>query len=267
MLIDFHVHAFPDKIAQRAIEKLAFTAGGLTPSFDGTADGLRAMLIASDAKGVLLPIATRPENQRSINDWAATQRDERLICFGSVHPMAPDALDELDRLYALGLRGIKLHPEYQNFAVDDARFKPLWRKAARLGLITVFHAGLDMAYLPPCGCSPEALSRALPAFDGAPVVAAHMGGYMQWESVLSTLCGLPVYLDTAYCQSRAIVPLCQRIIERHGVDKILLGSDAPWSTPLSERAFVGTLGLTPAEQQNVCTNNAMRLLSSVGAIV
>lgn len=266
MVVDFHVHAFPEKIAKRAMEKLARVAGALVPCCEGTIEGMTAQLASADAMGVLLPIATRPENQLSINNWASGVKSERILPFGSIHPAAPDALDELERIRSLGLKGVKLHPEYQQFFVDDPAFRKVWKKIASLGLITVFHAGFDMAYPPPCGCSPEGLARALPAFEGAPVVAAHLGGYMQWEGVLQSLCGLPLYLDTAYSHGRCIVPLAQRIIERHGVDKILFGSDAPWSSTAEELSFVGALGLSPEEYAKVTSGNAKALLSSVGAM-
>ena len=63
--------------------------------------------------------------------------------FGSVHPSHPDALKELERIHALGIKGIKFHPDYQYFFVDEERMFPIYEKCGKLGLIVVFHAGWD----------------------------------------------------------------------------------------------------------------------------
>lgn len=196
--IDFHCHAFPDKIAQAAVESLAHKGGGLIPRLDGSWDALatEAQEDPDCAYRLLLPIATKPTQQQSINNWAAAHQKGKILSFGSIHPDAPDALEELARIQSLGLKGVKFHPEYQNFYVDDPKMLPIYRRISSLGLITVFHAGADVAYMPPYRCTPDRLLRILPVFGGTPVVAAHFGGYMMWEEVFQKLCGLPIYLDT-----------------------------------------------------------------------
>ena len=220
MLIDFHAHAFPDRIAAGAVEKLAAEAGGLRPSTDGTVEGLTQTLERLDAMGVLLPVATKPSQQRSINDWVALQRSDRIIPFGSVYPLAFDAVDELERMAEMGLRGVKLHPEYQGFDVDDPRVRPLYQKIGQLKMIVVFHAGLDLAYLPPCRCEPKMLQRAMESLDGAQVVAAHWGGYGMGERVLAELKPADnLYLDTSYAYARVVIPVVRALIDAHGPEQ------------------------------------------------
>lgn len=260
MFIDFHTHAFPDKIAAAALSKLSYAAGALTAYQDGTLQTLRDTMKRLDGRCVLLPIATRPAQQTSINQFAAQAADARIFSFGSVHPDAPDVLEELERIHALGLRGIKLHPEYQGFFIGEPRMKRVYQKAARLGLITIFHAGMDLAYPPPCHCTPGALKKILPWFDGAPVVAAHFGGYLFWDDVLKTLMGLPIYLDTSYSHGHIVKPYAQQIIERHGAQNILFGSDSPWNAIEDELAFIHSLGLSEHETEAILHKNAERLL-------
>ena len=99
MLIDFHTHAFADSLAPRAIASLSAASGGLTPSTDGTVNGL---LHRMDEDGVshsvMLNIATKPKQQTRINDWAKEISSDRITAFGSVHPDAPDVLEELERI-------------------------------------------------------------------------------------------------------------------------------------------------------------------------
>ncbi len=261
MLIDFHTHAFADALAPRAIGSLSAASGGLTPYTDGTVAGLlRSMDECGVSHSVMLNIATKPKQQTRINDWAAEISSDRITAFGSIHPDAEDVFDELDRIRSLGLKGVKLHPEYQNFEVDEPRMFPIYRKIASLGLITVFHAGQDIGFMPPAKAAPDKLLRALPAFDGAPVVAAHFGGYIMWDDVLDQLCGLPVYFDTSFCFGRIQHPLAQAIAEKHTPDRLLFGTDLPWSDAKTERRVIDSLDLSAEDKEKIYFRNAAKLL-------
>lgn len=261
MLIDFHTHAFADTLAPRAIASLSAASGGLPPYTDGTVSGLlRSMDECGVSHSVMLNIATKPRQQTRINDWAAEICSDRITAFGSIHPDAEDVFDELERIKSLGLKGVKLHPEYQNFEVDEPRMKPIYQKIASLGLITVFHAGQDIGFMPPAKASPEKLLCALPAFDGAPVVAAHFGGYIMWDDVLDKLCGLPIYFDTSFCAGRIQYPLARAIIEKHTPDRILFGTDLPWSDAKTERRAIDTLDLSDSDKEKIFFRNAANLL-------
>ncbi len=148
MKIDFHVHLFPDALAVKTIGKLARIAGdehGDAPHYtDGTLRGtLEKMDVWGVDRAVTQHIATSVHAMHKVNDFAASVRSERLYAFGSVHPDAPDALEELERIRALGLDGVKLHPDYQNFFVDEERMASIYEKMAQLHLPVLFHAGWD----------------------------------------------------------------------------------------------------------------------------
>jgi predicted TIM-barrel fold metal-dependent hydrolase len=261
MIIDFHAHCFPDKLAAKALDTLSAGAGALTKWTDGTlADTKRAMAEAQVDAAVILNIAVVPANQKSVNNFASEMCGEGIFGFGSVHPFATDAFEELGRLKAMGLKGLKFHPQYQNFAVDDPRAFPVYRKAASLGFITVFHAGLDLGFADCELASPAAFARALPVFNGAPVVLAHLGGAFLWQEVLKRLAGLPVYFDTAFSHGNVPLPEAMRIVEKHGVERILLGTDLPWSSIENELSFVKSLGLSESELSMVLGFSAAKLL-------
>jgi predicted TIM-barrel fold metal-dependent hydrolase len=261
MVIDFHTHCFPDKIADKAIQKLAYSSGGLTPYTDGTADGLaRRMRESGVDVSVVLSIATNAHQQRSVNDFAAALGGrEELVAFGSVYPDAPDALDEVDRIADMGLLGVQLHPDYQGFEVDDEKMIPLYKKISSLGLITVFHAGVDYGFAPPYGNTPDKLLRALAHFD-SPVVAAHWGGVGCYEKSLSLLAGTEVYFDTSFGYGQMPKYYAEKIVERHGTERLLFGTDSPWHTAEMELRLLSSLGLTNDEWENISHKNAERLL-------
>ena len=146
MIIDFHTHCFPDKIASKAMEQLRMRSGIVRPFHDGSAAGLLELQRNDGVDySVVLNIATNPKQQRNVNDFAISLKEvDGLVPFGSVHYDSPDALDELERLKENGIKGVKLHPDYQGFFVDDDKMLPIYEKIGKLGLITVFHSGYDI---------------------------------------------------------------------------------------------------------------------------
>lgn len=263
MIIDFHVHAFPDALAAKALPLLSKCSGGVKPNYDATISGLKSYLAKNNVDyAVVLNIATNPHQERKVNDFAISLLEKKnIIPFGSVHPDSPNALSELERLAKAGIRGIKLHPDYQHFFVDDEKMFPIYKKIAELGFITVFHAGVDIGYPNPVHCTPERLLRVLDLFDDAPVVAAHFGGWLLWDSVLEDLCGTKVYLDTAFSSGKMPPNYAKELIKAHGADKVLLGSDMPWSDTLDEVRFVQSLDLSAEDEEKILSNNAKRLLN------
>lgn len=257
------MHAFPDALAAKALPLLSKCSGGVKPNYDATISGLESYLAKNNVDyAVVLNIATNPHQEKKVNDFAISLLEKKnIIPFGSVHPDSPNALSELERLAKAGIRGIKLHPDYQHFFVDDEKMFPIYKKIAELGFITVFHAGVDIGYPKPVHCTPERLLCALDLFDDAPVVAAHFGGWLLWDSVLEDLCGTKVYLDTAFSSGKMPPDYAKELIKAHGADKVLLGSDMPWSDTLDEVRFVQSLDLSAEDEEKILSNNAKRLLN------
>ena len=261
MLIDFHSHAFPDAIAPRAMETLSHASGGLRPQTDGTAQSLKEQMARDGVDlSVVLSIATNPRQQTKVNDFAMElNRQAGFVAVGSVHPDAPDALEELERIADAGLKGVKFHPEYQGFYADDEKLRPIYRKIAQLGLITVFHAGTDIGFPPPYHAMPDHLRNALGMFD-SPVVAAHWGGAGSGQEVVEKLCGEHIYFDLSFGYGVISKPIAQEIINRHGCDKLLFGSDMPWHRPEWELRLIHSLDISPTDREKIFSQNALRLL-------
>lgn len=263
MIIDFHTHAFPDKIAEKAMGSLSACSGGAVPFHDGTIDSLKKYLNDNNIdKAVVLNIATNPRQEHSVNDFALSLvGDEKIIPFGSIHPESDNIDIELQRLKEAGIKGIKLHPDYQGFFVDEKRMIPIYEKISSMGFITVFHAGVDIGYPQPVHCTPKALKDVLPYFNNTPVVAAHFGGYLLWQDTLKYLCGSDVFLDTSFSFSRMPPQYAADIIKNHDDTKILFGSDMPWSGSTGEKRFIDSLNLTDSQKNNILSNNAKRILN------
>lgn len=263
MLIDFHTHCFPDKLAERTIKQLSYVSGGIKYYNNATVDGLKKSMAEADVNtSVVLNIATNEHQMKSVNDFAASINNGRdIVAFGSVFPYAADAVEELERIKSMGLKGVKFHPEYQGFYVDDEIMKPIYKKISQLGLITVFHAGHDNGFLPPFHCMPQNLLNALKWID-TPVVAAHWGGLGCSEEVTKRLCGTDIYFDTSFGYSQISRAAAVQIIEKHGIEKILFGTDSPWHTVSLEMLLLNTLELSESEMEAVCYKNAQHLLNA-----
>lgn len=260
MVIDFHVHCFPDDIALRAVESLS-EAAALPPKSDGTVAGIRAsMKKAGIDKSIILSIATKPQQTEKINQWAASIQEEDIIAFGSIHPEYEDWENELERIHYSGIKGIKFHPEYQKFYVDDTKMFPIYRKASELGLIILFHAGVDIGMPAPYHCPPERMKRVVRAFPEARLVAAHMGGFRYWDEVEDCLAGENLYLDTSYSLQEMREEQFLRIVSKHGPERILFATDSPWGDQNEEvQRFCG-ISLPEDVKSAILGENAARLL-------
>lgn len=271
MYIDFHTHAFADPIAEKAISKLENTLvesgyGADVPAATrGTVGELIEKLPQWEIdKAVILPIATKPSQQTTINNWAKdvqTAYSGTLYCFGSVHPDAEDAFPELERIKALGLHGVKLHPDYQGFFASEERLFPLYRKCAELGLPVVLHAGLDAASLDCIHCTPQMSAAVIDAVPELTLILAHLGGNGIWDDVEKYLVGRNVYLDTAYIEGNISDEQALRIFRSHGSDRILFASDCPWHPSCRERRMLERLPLSDKERELISHVNAEKLLN------
>lgn len=264
MLIDFHTHIFPDSIATKAMDKLSYASGGLVPQSAGTLSSLRNEMEKDGVDiSVVLSIATNPKQQTNVNNFAKEINDEKSIfAFGSVHPDAVDVFDELERIKDMGLRGVKFHPEYQEFYVDDEKMKPIYKKISSLGLITVFHAGYDYGYALPYHCMPDNLLRALAWFD-SPVIAAHWGGVTCGTEVIKKLCGQDVWFDLSFGYGAMPKAIAQEIVDKHTPGRLLFASDMPWHRPSWEKKLIESLDISKEDKDKIYYKNALSLLNVV----
>lgn len=262
MVIDFHTHAFPDAIAERAIASLVRSSEGLyPPCSDGTLMGLKQNMERFGVSlSVVQPVITKPSQTKGLNEWAQSINGDGIISFGGIHPHTDDYKRDIDFVVSLGLVGIKLHPEYQDFVVDSPIMLRIYDYAFSKGLIILQHAGYDPAFKAPFRSSPKAFARVVKEMQGGKMVLAHLGSQGMWGDVERYLCGLDVYFDTSmgtflYPEEQFI-----RIVKNHGSDKILFGSDAPWSRADKEIAAIRSMPLSDGDKDRILYKNAEELL-------
>lgn len=264
MIIDFHTHAFPDSLAERAIPRLA-KQGNVLPFSDGTVEGL---LAKSKEDGVDIcvvhSIATKKEQETNVNNFAISLlENKKIIPFGSVYPGSETALFEIERLHNAGICGIKLHPEYQNFYIDDECVYEIYEKCASLSMIVELHAGGDVAFAPPVHATPARIEKITSMFPDTTFVFAHMGGYDMWDEFSRTVRRHEnMYIDTSMTDTVAKLDVATalKIIENVGPDHVLFGSDMPWARQCVSIEKVLSFGLSPNENKMIFCQNAEKLL-------
>lgn len=276
MIIDFHTHTFPDALAPRAVAGMAAAADMMNYS-DGTAAGLRdSMAKAGIGVSVLAPVVTKPHQTEAINRAAAELNDafagRGLVSLGGIHPDTEAPEKVLRTLAARGLPGIKLHPLFQGVPADDERTVRVVECAAALDMIVLIHAGSDPNYPGLDYASPRRLARLLERVPHKKLILAHMAGFNNWDEAAS-LWGAPCYIDTAVAlgpwrrrngEPSPASPMDNagfvRAVRRHGVDRVLFGSDSPWSDQSEALNAVCGSGLTDSELSAVLGGSGAKLL-------
>ncbi len=276
--IDFHTHTFEDHIAFKAVDKLRRSAN-IRNYTDGTDSGLMKADSDNDISlSVVLPVATRIMQANAINARSVKKNElsseTGLIYFAAIHPEDTNILSMLGNIKKAGFKGIKIHPVAQDVRMDDIMYLRILDIASELDLITVVHAGEDISFPGNDKSSLKYILKAIDIVKPAKFVLAHMGGFNEWDMVESDLAGADVYLDTSFSINKIIpfddkLPSCNsvlalskfvRIVRKHGADKILFGSDSPWTSQRVSVQNVINSGLTEEEINLILEGNAHRLL-------
>lgn len=258
---DSHVHFFPEFLANKALTRLADVCG--CPYYsEGTKDDTQKKLQEWNcAGGLLLSIATNEKQQTSVNDFAAASQADALYAFGSVFPGAANMKEELRRIKSLGLRGVKLHPDYQEFFVLEDRAMEIYEEAEKLGLPIAFHAGRDPYSPNAVHCTPEALGKIAELFPRLTIIAAHMGGLAMPQEAAKHLAGKKnVYFDTAFASHFLTLSQFEELTRLHGTDRVLFATDCPWSTVPLERELLEACSLSASQKEAIACENVQALL-------
>ncbi len=256
-LIDFHAHVYPEKIAQKAAEKIC-AYYDLKEGMTGTSSVLleQGKKAGIDAY-VILPVATKAENVRSINNFALGEQKlhKEFISFGTLHADMNEICSEIDFIKESGLHGVKLHPDQQGFSIDDKRLYEAYDYLQdRLPL--VIHCGDKKSLL----SHPERLKKVLKDFPRLKLVAAHLGGWSLFNDAVEILKDQDCYFDISSCFYFISPEKMQEYIHIYGAEKILFGSDFPMWNPQKEVERFFNIPLTDEERELIAYKNAERFL-------
>lgn len=254
---DAHAHIYPGKIAEKATASVGdfyhipMHNVGLPHVLAqrGGEAGIDRFLVCS--------VATKVEQVRSINQFIQEkcQKYPQFIGLGAWHQDITDISGEMDDIQARGLRGIKLHPDFQEFMIDDPKMLDMYKEAHRRGLPILFHTGDSRTEF----SSPHRLMNVIDKLPDFTCIAAHLGGYSEWEEARRELSGTNVYIDTSSSLFKISPEEAKENIAHFGVDHTMFGTDFPMWDPKEELERFFALGFSQEENQAMLYDNFARL--------
>ena len=280
MIIDFHTHTFPSRVAARVIENLS-AGGGLEYYTSASAQALTASMQRSGIDySVNLPVMTRPDQVEKVNSDLLRRRQELLsggiITFGGMHPEFESYRSELRRLKEGGIKGIKLHPAFQGRDANDLLYKRIIGAASEEDLVCLLHCGYDINFMDRNFASVPMLLELIRDVQPQKLVLAHMGGWENWDDIERDLAGAPVWMDTAYSFGSVHVKKGEedrvpfrenlsrerfvRLARKQGTDRVLFATDSPWNDQKQYADFLTSTSLTAEEKEAIFAGNARKLL-------
>ncbi len=258
-IIDAHAHIYPEKIAKKATDTIGVFYDIEMEMSAGTAENLiKDGKKAGVSRYVVHSVATTAHQVRSINNFIKTEMETypEFIGFMTLHQdlTEEEVKNEINWAIENGFKGIKLHPDFQKFNIDDEKVEKFYKYAEKLPIL--FHIGDDRYDF----SKPERLVKVAKKYPNVTFIAAHFGGYRCWESA-SIYKGLNnIYFDT--CSSLPFITpeKAKEIITMLGVEKFFFATDFPMWDATSELERFNRIDLTEEERQLIFSGNIKRLL-------
>ena len=257
--IDFHSHVYPDAIAPQAADSIReFYHLG-----DDAMDGKVQTLLEQGTKAgiekfVILPVALRPSRTRHINDFILEEvaKEDRFYGYGTIHAGMENLCEEVEYIMANGLRGLKMHPDSQVFAIDDPRLFPVYDMIGDQ-LPILFHMGdhrFDYSH-------PARLRKVLDLFPKLKVIAAHFGGYSMYDTAAELLYDKDCFFDVSSSLMFMEEGVAEKYINHYGAERCVYGSDFPMWDPVREMERFLSLKLTDAQKEQIAHITAEKILN------
>lgn len=261
-IIDFHAHAFPDALAERAIAHLE-KEGNAKAFLDGKVSSLLASMdSAGIERAVVCSIATKPDQFAPILKWSREIASQRIVPLPSVHPKGPDPVGKARLVAQSGLLGIKLHPYYQDFQLDDPALFHFFRVLEQMGLLVVCHTGFDFAFPRDRRADPVRIVRLLDKFPNLKFVATHTGAWDDWDEVERHLLGKPISMEISMSLEQLGPQRGREFLTAHPPECILFGTDSPWASQAETLRLARALDLGLERERRLFWENGRALLGS-----
>ncbi len=260
-IIDFHTHAFADELAERAMSYLASESEGVEPCHDGRVSSLlESMDEAGICRSVVCPIATKPKQFEGIFEWCKEIRSERIEPFPSVHPDDEQCLERIGLIKDAGFKGVKMHPYYQKFVLDENKMVPIYKRISDAGLMLVMHCGYDIAFEFDDRSSPERILKLYAEFPDLKFISTHFGGWQAWDKVSELLIGRPIYMEISFSLTYLDPEKARKMALGHPKEYLLFGTDSPWQGQKLTVELLKKLDLGRELEEAIFWDNAKKLL-------
>lgn len=256
-IIDIHTHVYPDAIARKAADNVR-NFYQIGRNMDGTPQ----MLLergkqAGISKYVILPVAIHPDKVSHINQFILeqTRLHSEFLGFGTIHAAMENIAEATEQIGAMGLHGVKIHPDCQKFNIDDPRLFPAYEVME--GKMPLFlHMGdkrFDYSH-------PARLRRVLENFPRLETEAAHFGGYSMFETARQELKDTDCIMDVSSALMFMEEGMAEHYINLYGAERMAFGTDYPVWDPVEEVERFLSLKLTADQQEQILWKTAHRFL-------
>lgn len=260
-IIDFHAHAFPDALAERAIRMLEAEADGVRAFHDGRVSSLLASMDRAEIDScVICSIATKPSQFEPIMKWSGEIRSERIVPFPSFHPADPHWGERITRIKDAGYKGVKFHPFYQDFYVADLAMYPIYERLRAEDLIVVMHTGYDIAFERIRRADPTGVLDVCKDFPGLKFISTHLGAWEMWDEVRRDLIGREIYMELSFALELLKPEEARAMLMDHPPEYLLFGTDSPWTDQARTLALLRALDLPAEVERKILCDNAHGLL-------
>ncbi len=260
-IIDFHTHAFPDSLAPRAMKALLAETPDVSAYLDGTMGSLLGSMQRSGIeKSLVCCIATKPEQFESIFAWCRKVHSDQFELMPSIHPADTCCLEQIDQIKAAGFKGIKMHPFYQDFFIDEDRMLPIYEKLQNEGMLVVMHTGFDIAFPRIRRADPQKIVRIQELFPNLKLITTHFGAWEQWDEVERFMIGHPIYMEISFALEYLEQPKAREMILNHPDNYLLFGTDSPWTDQKKTLLLLKNLMLPEEKLNRILSANALSLL-------
>ena len=255
-IFDAHVHIYPDKIAEKAAQHVG-EFYGVPMAFDGRiATMTENWKKCGIEKCLVHSVATTHEQVPNINDFIHASVEASggmFVGFCTLHPsMSAEEVDtEVSRVIAMGLKGVKLHPDCQKFQIDGKDAMRMYEVIdGRLPIL--FHTG-DNRY---DYSNPERMLAAAKRFPKQRMIAAHLGGYTVWDEAVKTLAGIDnLWFDESSSLGFLTAEKAREYILAYGTDRVFFGTDYPMWSAAEELERFDRLGFDDAQREKILWDN------------
>lgn len=260
MIIDFHTHAFPDQIADRAITTLE-EGCDIKAKHDGKISSLlKSMENAGIDKAVICSIATKPTQFEDILKWSKSIYTDKIIPFPSLHPENNNIKEKIKIIFNEGFKGIKFHPYYQKFQINEERIFSIYEEMQKYGLLLVSHTGFDIAFPRERIADPEKIIYVLKKFPDLKFVATHFGAWEDWDEVEKHLIGKKIYMELSFSLELLDKNKAEKMLLSHPSEYLLFGTDSPWTDQKNALKVLNSLNINEEIKEKILYKNACRLL-------
>lgn len=251
-IIDAHAHIFPQKIAQKAVASI-----GKFYDLPMRGNGTSEMLLESGAaigveKYLVCSTATKPQQVIPINDfiYEQCQKHPEFVGFATLHPLMEGLEQEIERILSMGFKGIKLHPDFQEFYIDDEKAMEIYKRVEGK-LMILFHTG-DARY---DYSRPIRLVRVCDKFPDLKCIAAHFGGYRSWDEAYEVYDNKNIFMDTSSSLYALTPEKARKMIDKFGVKQFFFGTDFPMWSHQQELERLLNLNLKKEDLEDILYRN------------